>query len=598
MANHITNNQVDIIGAKAGDFLKWNDVTKKFVPSRNTTGGEHVVANITERDALTGLLTIGEGVLVADATGDATVTKGYAYYKWNGTVFIKIAEGESLDIVFTMNNEAYDYSIWNADQITGASRHAIANKLKELDDTILALSPTKADSLAGKDLSYSSTYSGYLSSGLATQWYPDSLVPGIQVSNVLRTSPSYLFTIPQFRSGIMSKTPTYGVLTVSYASSAYAFNPLPTTVTLTDAIPVTALGQNVSASGTVAPHNNFWAHANMNLSVVDAAITGRLNFQVAHTEAGTSNKTRFFLDDSREASITGVSATVQTKNSKWLSGREMLGYNTILSLNYTIQNLFERLYLTVNNTTIDCTASTGTSASPTSVPVFTDAFPVASKPVILDIANQTSNTPTLRVNANKPGHNAVTSTYDILTGLGYKVNTYGVVSSATQEYFQDEAQRLYMGTSTTFDSTIPLPDGEAQVSSGILRFNTDYTRTLSVQRYDRKFSSVSSLSSGTFNIGGFDTATVAPYGTGSVNIILYTNSSIADNKRYFDLGIPFGQGGDGSTMAAAIGCRVNNSGSKITYTFGTYSTASSNREFLTSIFFLDNIQVMSSILTS
>ena len=598
MANHITNNHVDITGAKAGDFLKWNDLTKKFVPGRNTGSGENVVNTIAERDAISGTLLIGEGVLVADATGDTTVDAGYAYYKWSGTAFIKVAEGESLDVVIEMNNEAYDYAIWNADLTGGASRQAIANKIKELDDTILELSPAKADSLAGKDLSYSSTYSGFLPSGLATQWYPDNLVPGTQINNVLRTAPNYLFTIPQFRSGVKNKPEKYGVLSVSYASSTHAFSPLPTRLPLTDNIATTPLGQNVSASGAVAPHNNFWAHANINLSVTDTVITGRVNFQVSHTEAGTSNKSRFFLDDSTAASINGVSVTIQTKNSKYLSGREMLGRNTVLSVNYNADNLFERLYLTNNNTTIDCTASSGASASPTSVPVFTDAFPVANKAVVLNQSNQASNSPLVRINAHKPGHGVVSTTYDILAGLGFKVNTYDTVSNTTQEYFQDETQRFYAGTKTAFDSSVVLPDGEAQVSSGLLRFNTDYTRALTVQRYDRKFSSVSSLSSGTFNINSFDTASVFPHGTGAVNIILYTDSSIPDNRRYFDMGIPFGQGGDGSTMATAIGCRVTNSGNTIAYTFGTYSTASSNREFITSIFFRDNTQVMTSILTS
>ena len=59
---------------------------------------EYPVANIAERNALTGL-NIGDRVFVADATGDATVTSGWAIYVWRGSAFSKTAEEEGLDVV-------------------------------------------------------------------------------------------------------------------------------------------------------------------------------------------------------------------------------------------------------------------------------------------------------------------------------------------------------------------------------------------------------------------------------------------------------------------------------------------------------------------
>lgn len=59
---------------------------------------EYDVATIAARNALTGLST-GDRVFVLDATGDATVSSGWAIYVWRGAAFTKIAEQEGLDVV-------------------------------------------------------------------------------------------------------------------------------------------------------------------------------------------------------------------------------------------------------------------------------------------------------------------------------------------------------------------------------------------------------------------------------------------------------------------------------------------------------------------
>lgn len=64
------------------------------------------VANITARNALTGL-TIGDRVFVIDATGDATVSSGWAIYVWRGSSFTKVAEQEGLDVVVGGANLSY-----------------------------------------------------------------------------------------------------------------------------------------------------------------------------------------------------------------------------------------------------------------------------------------------------------------------------------------------------------------------------------------------------------------------------------------------------------------------------------------------------------
>lgn len=67
------------------------------------------VANIAARNALTGL-SVGDRVFVVDATGDATVSSGWAIYVWRGAAFTKVAEQEGLDVVVGGANLSYTAS--------------------------------------------------------------------------------------------------------------------------------------------------------------------------------------------------------------------------------------------------------------------------------------------------------------------------------------------------------------------------------------------------------------------------------------------------------------------------------------------------------
>jgi hypothetical protein len=69
-----------------------------YVQSQTGTS-EYRVADITARNALNSSLSAGDRVMVDDATGDATVTSGWALYQWLASnTWRKIAEAESLDI--------------------------------------------------------------------------------------------------------------------------------------------------------------------------------------------------------------------------------------------------------------------------------------------------------------------------------------------------------------------------------------------------------------------------------------------------------------------------------------------------------------------
>lgn len=65
----------------------------------NVGTSEYEVATIAARNALTGL-SVGDRVLVNDATGDATVSSGWAIYVYRApSTWTKMAEAEGLDVV-------------------------------------------------------------------------------------------------------------------------------------------------------------------------------------------------------------------------------------------------------------------------------------------------------------------------------------------------------------------------------------------------------------------------------------------------------------------------------------------------------------------
>jgi hypothetical protein len=74
----------------------------------NVGTGEYKVANIAARNALNANMSLGDRVLVDDATGDVTVGTGWAIYVWVApNTWTKVAEQEGLDVVIGGTNLTY-----------------------------------------------------------------------------------------------------------------------------------------------------------------------------------------------------------------------------------------------------------------------------------------------------------------------------------------------------------------------------------------------------------------------------------------------------------------------------------------------------------
>ena len=92
----------DSTGATVRHLPTKQEIDIAIAAAVSASNGMVRVATITARDALTpsgNML-----VLVTDATGDATVASGAASYFWDGAVWTKVTEFESLDVVQTWAN--------------------------------------------------------------------------------------------------------------------------------------------------------------------------------------------------------------------------------------------------------------------------------------------------------------------------------------------------------------------------------------------------------------------------------------------------------------------------------------------------------------
>lgn len=134
-----------------------------------------IVANISERNAISGKYA-GLSVYVKDATGDATVGSGGAYYLWDGAAWIKTGESESMDVVLS----------WPNIQDKPASFTPTAHKASHVTGGADAITPSEIGAAAK-----STTASANISTiwtGSAVPYTQNISVPGATASNVIELS--------------------------------------------------------------------------------------------------------------------------------------------------------------------------------------------------------------------------------------------------------------------------------------------------------------------------------------------------------------------------------------------------------------------------
>lgn len=100
---HLTESQLALLASpnSANGVLQLtsqNKIPSQYIGSTGSIKSDTVYATIAARDAAgTSGLSTGAVCFVTDATADTSVLTGWAMYRWNGTAWTKIYEGESID---------------------------------------------------------------------------------------------------------------------------------------------------------------------------------------------------------------------------------------------------------------------------------------------------------------------------------------------------------------------------------------------------------------------------------------------------------------------------------------------------------------------
>jgi hypothetical protein len=351
-------------------------------------------------------------------------------------------------------------------------------------------------------------------------------------------------------------------------------------------------------------HNDFNAWQRMNARLnVSGLDEGFNSFALAHaismTPDDSSGEYKMWYDDDPNtlsfiATPTVVQASLTT--TKYLSGVRYYGIGDTFTVNYEGANVYKKCYHISNVSIYSFEArSSSTTKNPITTPSFTDTLLVneviaANRAGYYDI--DTRLTATLY-------HPWKTNISALSPSESRLYNGYGNVSTAKNEYFLDENYRLPNGSYDSiptltgqWNSMTTLVNGQALIYNIGVRYpnhnltstlptgNPNYTGFTGNQYYLRGFYESDPHSNVVLNLSSLIADTdISPLGTGDVNleVKLPTQTGWMDGGTDFNVAIFTGADGDG--------CKVSATGSSLSLTFGTFSTASSGGTIIIRITF-------------
>lgn len=484
----------------------------------------------------------------------------------------------------TVEDTEYNSNFFIAD---GDSYH---DSLQKIDAILGALSPVPAGMLTGQSLGYNTElvfYPAKLPSGLSAAWYPSGVTAGTTV-NRYAIDNTYTFFTPggAFNAGKLNEPAGKVVHVVNGQDASQA---AVTTGTTT----ATVNGAKGTSVLTVSsqPFNTIWQRGSASVSYTQAA-EGYLKHSIKHIDSdnlpisGETTGFEVWYDNlNLQPSFRNTPTHTATPQIKYLSGVQYYGQNTVINLSYVGVNVFKNGYHPTAVSAVTSPYSAQQVVNPSSVPASDSDF-AATTNVTLSTANQSSGllNGVLTINLYRPTGATATVSY----GLDKRVCTFGTASTLTAEYFVDEARRLVNGTNSAFSPSSALGAGHAQVANGNLVYPlaSDYAGRTGEQEYQRYFTKAAA-SNGSIVLNGIAHTNISPYGGGDLNVLLLLEGS----GKYYDMAIPFGAGGDGSSRAAALGCKRSDAsnGSTVGFTFGLESTANpgNNDKYRVIILFRD-----------
>lgn len=467
------------------------------------------------------------------------------------------------------------------------------------DKIIQKLLPPDAESLQGKVLeiyaSSTSKITGYLSQD-ATAAYKAGGPAGTQASYIIKDTTFSLET-PNATSAVNAGD--QGVLE-AYINGAKIdeidigalFNPANESGNQVWT-PVNSTGGKITVT-SVGVYNAVWQKVNCRLNIVPADLRKGYNtITLKHTGAGLNQASADFevFNDvaTNTPTVTIPTLAVQTKVSKWLSGFEYVGLNSVVKVGAVGTNLVDNTYA------LDPLTMTALSGAPTTVvaptdsavtglsnpPVVGETMTVTNKLVTLNVANQCSIDARVTVTPKRPSGSG---TAQQSASQNLAVNTFGNRSTDAIEYFDDEQYRLPIvgwddesktaAKTGNWNSQSALPANEARV--GIVAENEN--GIITVGKHKRYFLSGSvAKSSIQLTIAG-SLGTLGQVGSGDTNIEI----KLPGQTGWMDAVRPYG-GNPTALTTDGAGCMASISGGVVNVTFGTFSNFGSNYRCLVRI---------------
>ena len=501
---------------------------------------------------------------------------------------------------------------------TWTDNTTIANAFDDVNELLALLAPARPNYLTGTSLvagSVPTYYTVRISAGLGTEWYQAGYGTGSLITSKYYLSGAHTLntasTSTTFSAGSLT-TSTYGTIFFKRYNSLTPTGGGVGTIDLTVNYTVGFTNNNLrlSALGT---YNSIWTKANAQISAYTQPYAGYEGVFISHTENSQLTNTYEMWKDPWSASngspVFSQAATASTysQSDKWLSGISYYASGTGFSVYFKgAAGIYSCAYNVTQVYAISATGLNTATGLPASPPLFTEELDKSGSNhvrVSLSVANQSSFNKYLRVTIYKAHGTTATSDATIAKAI----NTYGTTSTDTFEGFQDEARRLVIGSGIAFTSTLEMASGNAQVRSGTLQYPlaADYdtewggTHTFSGDQEYQRYFYKTSASTGSLTFGGFTASNIAPYGTGSVNALIYLDG----DALWFDLGVLQGSNAnDGSTRSAAISAKTSGTGGTLGWSIGVKTTgvsgAGNSARYRAVIIFRNNTYSMTSITSS
>jgi len=492
----------------------------------------------------------------------------------------------------------------------------IANAFDDVSELLALIAPAKPGSITSTSLTATSVptyYDAAISAGLGTEWYQAGFGTGSTITRYYLSGAHTLTTAntsTAFYAGTLV-TSTYGTLgfgRYNYTTpSGAGYGTIDMTVNYT----VGSTNNNLRLSD-LAVYNNIWTKANAQISSYTQTYAGYEGVFITHTTNSQVTNTYNMWKDPWSASngsptfSKAATASTTSQTLKYLSGISYYTTGTGFSVDFKgAAGIYSSCY---NVTQVYRITATGlnTINGTVSSPMFSDELDktgVNAVSATLNSASASSFTKSITATIYKAHGTTAASA----AAIAKYINTYTTTSTDTFEGFQDEARRLVIDTGIGFTSNIDMANGNLQVRSGTLiypqtaEYDAEYggSHTFSGNQEFQRYFYKTSASTGTLTFGGFTASNIAPFGTGSVNVLLY----LEGDAKYFDLGTLQGSNAnDGSTRSLAISAKTSASSGALNWSLGVFTTgvsgAGNSARYRAIIIFRNNTYTMTSITSS